>query len=46
MTVFDGKVVFDVANDPAGQDAIEDAHGVELDLRGEAASMGSEWHRN
>jgi predicted amidohydrolase YtcJ len=46
MTVFDGKVVFDVANDPAGQDAIEDAHGVELDLSGEAASMGSEWHRD
>ena len=31
-TVVDGKVVFDAANDPAGEDAVETAHDVDLDF--------------
>ena len=32
LTIFDGKVVYDVATDPTGEEAIESQTNVELDL--------------
>lgn len=36
LTVFDGNVVYDVTQDPTGEEAIGDVHGIELDLEGDA----------
>jgi predicted amidohydrolase YtcJ len=40
LTVFDGTIVYDAANDPADEEAIEKQYGVELDLDGDAGYRG------
>jgi dihydroorotase-like cyclic amidohydrolase len=41
LTIFAGSVVYDAANDPTGEEAIEDKHDVELDLSGDAGYHAS-----
>ena len=36
LTIFDGKVIYDAATDPTGEEAIENQTNVELDLSGSA----------
>lgn len=38
MTVFDGEVVYDATVDTAGEDAIEEKYGVDLNLEGDPAN--------
>jgi predicted amidohydrolase YtcJ len=45
LTIVGGKVVFDAATDAGSEDSIEDEHGVELDLSGDASPHASEWSR-
>ena len=46
VTVFNGQVVYDATRDATGEKAIEEKYGIELDLSGDAAPHGSEWHRD
>ena len=41
-TVFNGEVVFDAAEDPVGEDAIEDQYHIELDVSGSNGHPGCE----
>lgn len=43
LTIFNGRVVYDVAKSPTGEEAIEDHYEVELDLGGDAGYRGSLW---
>ena len=43
-TVFAGNVVYDADSDPSTEKAIEEKHGVELDLDGSEGHRGCEWH--
>lgn len=44
LTIFDGEVVYDAAVDPTGEEAIEQATGVELDLSGNASDPNNDWN--
>jgi predicted amidohydrolase YtcJ len=44
LTIFDGEVVYDVGVDPTGEDAIEQATGVDLDLSGNASDPNNDWN--
>ena len=41
LTVFDGAVVYDATKDPTGEQAIEEATGVELEFAGEKGYRGT-----
>ena len=44
LTIFDGEVVFDSANDPSSVEAIERDQGVDLDFSGKNGHPGCESH--
>ena len=44
LTIFDGEVIYDAGVDPTGEEAIEDATGVDLDLSGNASDPNNEWN--
>jgi predicted amidohydrolase YtcJ len=44
LTVFDGKVVYDVATGPTGEEAIEKETKVQLDLSGNATDPNNDWN--
>jgi predicted amidohydrolase YtcJ len=41
LTVFDGKLVYDRASDPTGEDAIEEEYGVDLQISGDEGYRGN-----
>ena len=44
LTIFDGKVVYDAASDPTGEESIEEHYDVDMDFTGEEGYRGCEWH--